>query len=50
VQVDVAPIDEVVQEYGLGRIDLIKLDVEGAEHEALEGADVGDCQSPLEGV
>jgi hypothetical protein len=38
VQVDVASIDSIVAQQKLKRVDLLKLDVEGAEREALEGA------------
>lgn len=37
-QVRVAPIDRIVVDRRLPRVDLLKLDVEGAEREALEGA------------
>jgi FkbM family methyltransferase len=37
-QVVVTPIDRLVGDYRLPRVDLIKLDVEGAEKAALEGA------------
>ncbi|HEY1425656.1 MAG TPA: FkbM family methyltransferase [Caulobacteraceae bacterium] len=37
--VDVSTIDRVVQERGLERLDLIKIDVEGFETEVLEGAE-----------
>lgn len=36
--IHVAPIDGIVEQLGLKRVDLIKLDVEGAERRALEGA------------
>jgi FkbM family methyltransferase len=39
VRVEVAAIDGIVAEHKLKRVDLIKLDVEGAEREALEGAE-----------
>ena len=35
--VDVRPLDEVVKDYGVGRIDFIKLDAEGAELDILKG-------------
>jgi FkbM family methyltransferase len=38
VQVPVRPLDDIVQELALSRIDLIKMDIEGAEAEALKGA------------
>ncbi len=37
-KVRVAPIDRIVRDLRLPRVDLLKLDVEGAEREALEGA------------
>jgi FkbM family methyltransferase len=37
-QVEVRAIDEIVAEQGLKRVDLIKLDVESAEQQALDGA------------
>ncbi len=37
-QVELTTIDEIVRELGLGRVDYIKMDVEGAERAALEGA------------
>lgn len=38
VPVRVATVDEVCQEFGIGRIDLLKLDTQGYEVEVLEGA------------
>jgi FkbM family methyltransferase len=38
IRVKVTTIDKVVAELGLDRVDLIKMDIEGAEPEALEGA------------
>lgn len=35
----VTPIDEVVSTHRLGRVDLVKMDVEGAEEEAIRGAE-----------
>ena len=37
-EIDTLPLDEYVAEAGLGRLDVIKLDVEGAELDVLEGA------------
>jgi FkbM family methyltransferase len=36
--IEVRAIDDIVAEQGLKRVDLIKLDVEAAEHQALDGA------------
>lgn len=38
-RVKVVPLDMLIREQGLGRIDLIKLDIEGAEYDALRGAE-----------
>ena len=38
IQVPVRPLDEIVAELGLEKIDFIKMDIEGAEREALKGA------------
>ena len=38
VEVPVTTIDSLVQELGLSRVDYIKMDIEGAEREALKGA------------
>lgn len=38
-QVEVCSIDEIVAQYCAARVDVIKLDVEGAEHQALDGAE-----------
>lgn len=38
VEVELMTLDEVVQRYNINSIDLIKLDVEGSEYEALLGA------------
>ena len=38
MSIPVAPLDQIVSELGLDRIDFIKMDIEGAEREALEGA------------
>lgn len=38
IQVPLVPIDDLVQELALPRVDFIKLDIEGAEQEALTGA------------
>lgn len=38
VEVQVSTVDEVVSEYGIQRLDLLKIDVEGAELEVLKGA------------
>ena len=40
VSVPVRPIDDMVAEYKASRIDFIKMDIEGAEREALKGAEV----------
>jgi FkbM family methyltransferase len=39
ITVDVASVDELVEQFGLMRVDFIKLDVEGAELMALKGAE-----------
>ena len=39
VDLPLTTIDEIVEELGLPRVDFIKLDVEGAERQALEGAE-----------
>jgi FkbM family methyltransferase len=38
ISVPVRPLDEMLSELGLGRINYIKMDIEGAEREALKGA------------
>jgi FkbM family methyltransferase len=38
VQVKTVSIDDYVHEHGIQRVDLIKIDVEGAEYEAFQGA------------
>lgn len=38
VPVELIPIDALVEELGLDRVDFIKMDIEGAERHALEGA------------
>jgi FkbM family methyltransferase len=38
ITVPCIPVDDVVRELGLSRVDLIKIDVEGAEIEVLEGS------------
>lgn len=38
VEVDQRPLDDVLRDLGVDRIDLLKIDVEGAELEVLEGA------------
>jgi FkbM family methyltransferase len=38
IQIDCISIDEILSEYKLNRVDLIKMDIEGAEIEALQGA------------
>ena len=38
IQVPVRPLDDIVNELGLERVDFIKMDIEGAERQALEGA------------
>jgi FkbM family methyltransferase len=38
IEVPVTTIDKMVQELGLPRVDFIKMDIEGAEREALRGA------------
>ena len=40
IEVAVTTIDQLVEELGLPRVDYIKLDIEGAEREALKGAGV----------
>ena len=37
-QVEATTLDELVQRFGLSRVDYIKMDIEGAERFALEGA------------
>jgi len=37
-QIDVTTIDEIVERLGLPRVDFVKMDIEGAEREALKGA------------
>jgi len=39
IEVPTAPIDDIVQTHGLDRVDFIKMDIEGAEKEALRGAE-----------
>ena len=39
VTVPTVTLDHLIEEHGLERIDLLKLDVEGSEHDALAGAD-----------
>lgn len=38
--VEATTIDRIIDEHGLGRVDLLKLDLEGHEIEALKGADI----------
>lgn len=38
IVVPVLPIDDIVEDLGLSRVDFIKMDIEGAEKEALRGA------------
>ena len=38
ISIPVAPLDQIVSELGLEQIDFIKMDIEGAEREALAGA------------
>ncbi len=37
-RVQLQPLDEIVEREGLGRLDILKMDIEGAEHAALRGA------------
>ena len=38
ISVPVRPLDDILAELGVGKIDYIKMDIEGAEREALKGA------------
>jgi len=38
LSIDVVPIDSIVEELGLTHVDFVKMDIEGAELKALEGA------------
>ena len=38
MQVPVRPLDDILQSIGLAKVDFIKMDIEGAEREALKGA------------
>jgi FkbM family methyltransferase len=38
VQVTMRPLDEILREQGVGQIDMLKIDVEGAEEDVLAGA------------
>jgi FkbM family methyltransferase len=38
MQLPVTTIDHLVEELQLGRVDYIKMDIEGSEREALKGA------------
>ena len=38
LSVPVRPLDEILADLGIGHVDYIKLDIEGAEREALKGA------------
>jgi hypothetical protein len=38
LQVPVAPLDELLAEFGIPRVDFMKFDIEGAEPQALRGA------------
>ena len=40
VEVPVTTLDKIVEELRLPRVDFIKMDIEGAEREALRGASV----------
>ena len=37
ISVPVRPLDEILSDLGIGRVDYIKMDIEGAEREALKG-------------
>ncbi len=38
ISIPVEPLDQIVEELGIEKVDFIKMDIEGAEREALEGA------------
>ena len=49
IQVEMRPLDEIVAEFGLSHVSLMKIDVEGAEGEVLDGVR-WKCCSDLSGA